>query len=82
MTSNPSQRKIIHIDMDAFYSAVEQRDNLQYRNKPIIVGGKPDSRGVVATCSYEARKFGIHSAIPSSQAYRLCPQAVFCETSF
>jgi len=61
MATNPSLRKIIHIDMDAFFAAVEQRDNPQYRNKPIIVGGKPDSRGVVATCSYEARKFGILS---------------------
>lgn len=77
-----SPRKIIHIDMDAFFAAVEQRDNLQYRNKPIIVGGKPDSRGVVATCSYEARQFGIHSAMPSSHAYRLCPQAIFVKPRF
>ena len=70
MATNPSLRKIIHIDMDAYFAAVEQRDNPQYRNKPIIVGGKPDSRGVVATCSYEARKFGIHSAMSSSQASR------------
>jgi len=79
----PNQgRKIIHIDMDAFFAAVEQRDNPEYRNKPIIVGGKPDSRGVVATCSYEARKFGIHSAMSSSQAYRLCPQAIFVKPRF
>jgi len=82
MATNPSLRKIIHIDMDAYFAAVEQRDNPQYRNKPIIVGGKPDSRGVVATCSYEARKFGIHSAMPSSQAYRLCPQAIFVKPRF
>ncbi len=75
-------RKIIHIDMDAFYAAVEQRDNPKYRNKPIIVGGKPDSRGVVATCSYEARRYGIHSAMPSAQAYRLCPQAIFIKPRF
>ena len=68
--------------MDAYYAAVEQRDNPQYRNKPLIVGGKPDSRGVVATCSYEARKFGIHSAMPSSQAYRLCPHAIFVKPRF
>ncbi len=75
-------RKIIHIDMDAFFAAVEQRDFPKYRNKPIIVGGKPDTRGVVATCSYEARQYGIHSAMPSSQAYRLCPQAVFVKPRF
>jgi len=75
-------RKIIHIDMDAFFAAVEQRDYPEYRNKPIIVGGKPDTRGVVATCSYEARKFGIHSAMSSSQAYRLCPQAIFVKPRF
>ena len=82
MATGQSLRKIIHIDMDAFYAAVEQRDNPHYRNKPIIVGGKPDSRGVVATCSYEARKFGIHSAMASSQAYRLCPQAIFVKPRF
>ena len=75
-------RKIIHIDMDAFFAAVEQRDNPNYRNKPIIVGGKPDTRGVVATCSYEARKYGVHSAMPSSRAYRLCPHAIFVKPKF
>ncbi len=83
-TSNadPHLRKIIHIDMDAFFAAVEQRDNPHYQDKPIIVGGPPNSRGVVATCSYQARKFGIHSAMPSSQAYRLCPQAIFVRPRF
>jgi len=75
-------RKIIHIDMDAFFAAVEQRDYPEYQNKPIVVGGQPNSRGVVATCSYEARKFGIHSAMSSSQAYRLCPQAIFVKPRF
>ncbi|HHZ68733.1 MAG TPA: DNA polymerase IV [Methylococcaceae bacterium] len=75
-------RKIIHIDMDAFFAAVEQRDFPQYRNKPLIVGGLPNSRGVVATCSYEARAFGIHSVMPSSKAYRLCPSAIFVKPRF
>ena len=72
-------RKIIHIDMDAFFASVEQLDRPELRGKPVIVGGAPQRRGVVATCSYEARKFGVHSAMPSSTALRLCPQAVFIE---
>lgn len=85
MTSDPCNkgiRKIIHIDMDAFFAAVEQRDFPEYQGKPLIVGGQPDSRGVVATCNYEARKYGIHSAMPAAHAYRLCPQANFVKPRF
>jgi DNA polymerase-4 len=69
-------RKIIHIDMDAFYAAVEQRDNPELRGKPIVIGSS-SARGVVATASYEARKFGIHSAMPSVTAKRRCPGLIF-----
>jgi len=78
----PLQRKIIHIDMDAFYAAVEQRDFPQYMGKPIVVGGSPDGRGVVATASYEARKFGIHSAMSARRAIQLCPEALFVRPRF
>lgn len=70
-------KKIIHMDMDAFYASIEKRDNPSLKNKPVIVGGYPNSRGVVSTCSYEARKFGIHSAMPCAKAYNLCRNAVF-----
>ncbi len=72
-----SKRKIIHIDMDAFFASIEQKDTAALQGKPVIVGGSPQSRGVVAACSYEARRFGIHSAMPCARAARLCPHAVF-----
>ena len=68
---------ILHVDMDAFYAAIEQRDHPEYLGKPVIVGARPDQRGVVSTCSYEARQFGVHSAMPSRTAGKLCPQGVF-----
>ncbi len=82
LSSLVTQRKIIHVDMDAFFAAVEQRDQPEYEGQPLIVGGKPGSRGVVAACSYEARKFGIHSAMSCAKAYRLCPRAIFVPPRF
>jgi DNA polymerase IV len=73
-------RTILHVDMDAFYASVEQRDRPEYRGHPVIVGSDPKDgkgRGIVATCSYEARKFGVHSAQPISQAWRLCPKGIY-----
>lgn len=77
---NDLSRKIIHIDMDSFFASVEIRDNPKLKGKPVIIGNDPRKtagRGVVSTCSYEARSFGIHSAMSSKEAYERCPQAIF-----
>src|SRR5215468_579962 len=73
-------RSILHVDMDAFYASVEQLDNPEYKGKPVIVGADPkggQGRGVVAACSYEARKFGVRSALPISRAWKICPGGVY-----
>jgi DNA polymerase-4 len=70
---NTPTRKIIHCDCDCFYASVEMRDDPSLRGRPLAVGGRPDQRGVVATCNYEARRFGIHSAMATAQAIKLCP---------
>lgn len=72
-----AERVIVHVDMDAFYASIEVRDNPAYRGQPVVVGAAPDRRGVVAACSYEARRFGVRSAMPSREAYERCPHAVF-----
>ena len=82
---NDTSRKIIHIDMDAFFASVEERDNSALKGKPVIIGADPrltGGRGVVSTCNYEARKFGVHSAMSSKEAYERCPQAVFISGNY
>lgn len=78
----PVNQIIIHVDMDAFYASVETRDDPTLRGKPLIIGSLPQERGVVATCNYEARKYGVHSAMNIKEAYRLCPNGVYMHPNF
>jgi DNA polymerase IV len=82
VTDPDKGRRVLHCDMDCFYAAVHMRDDPSLRGRPVVIGGRPESRGVVAAASYEVRKFGVHSAMPSSQARRLCPEAVFIPPDF
>ncbi|MBQ9068489.1 MAG: DNA polymerase IV, partial [Eggerthellaceae bacterium] len=81
-SSSWNGRAVMLLDLDAFFASVEQLDHPSWRGKPVIVGGAADRRGVVSTCSYEARKYGVHSAMPSSTAAKLCPDAIWTPGNF
>src|SRR5690606_38925408 len=80
--SEPQQRKIIHCDCDCFYAAVEMRDDPRLRGRPLAVGGRAETRGVIATCNYEARAFGVHSAMPTARALQLCSKLILLPPDF
>ena len=82
---NDTSRKIIHVDMDAFFASIEERDNPELKGKPVVIARNPletGGRGVVSTANYEARKYGIHSAMSAKEAYELCPQAIFVSGNY